>query len=102
MPAKNVAETAYGTPINYNITYQSNDPDPTTSKAVMAINPEGYNAEADDFTIANPTRDGFNFTGWTVENDEAPEEETQPDNENEVENQDVENIATDKKINSCC
>ena len=98
MPANDVRELASANIVNYQIEYVANDEDPTTSKAVMAINPEGYNAEADDFTIANPTRDGFNFTGWTVENDEAPEEETQPDNENEVENQDVENIGDNDQV----
>ena len=72
MPAKNVAETAYGTPINYNITYQSNDPDPTTAKAVMPTNPTTYNIETENFTLNNPTRVGYDFIGWTTDGVTTP------------------------------
>ena len=75
MPANNIRELASANILNYKITYNSNDEDHTTAKAVMPINPEGYNAETDEFTLNNPTREGFNFTGWTVENDEKIEEE---------------------------
>ena len=85
MPANDIRELASANIVGYQITYYSNDEDPTTSKAVMPINPEGYNAETKDFTVANPTRDGYEFTGWIVENDEATEEETQTENENDEE-----------------
>lgn len=75
MPANNIRELASANILDYKITYNSNDEDPTTAKAVMPINPEGYNAETDEFTLNNPTREGFNFTGWTVENDEKIEDE---------------------------
>ena len=74
MPANNVEESASTTIIDYTITYNLNDEDPTTSKAVMPSNPETYNTETEDFTLNNPTRDGYEFTGWTVENDETAEE----------------------------
>ena len=85
MPAYDIRELASANIVDYQITYYSNDEDPTTSKAVMPINPEGYNAETKDFTVANPTRDGYEFAGWIVENDEATEEETQTENENDEE-----------------
>ena len=81
MPANDVEETASTTIINYTITYNLNDEDPTTSKAVMPINPETYNTETEDFTLANPTREGFEFIGWTVTNDETSAETPENDEE---------------------
>ena len=72
MPAKNIIETAYGTPITYNLTYLSNDPDPTTSKAVMPTNPTTYNIETENFTLNNPTRAGYEFVGWTTDGVTTP------------------------------
>ena len=83
MPANNIEEDASTIIITYTITYDSNDADPTTAKAVMPENPEQYNVETEDFTIANPTRDGFEFTGWTVVNSETELDELQTDGENE-------------------
>ena len=61
MPANDIRELANAIIVDYQIEYNSNDEDPTTSKAVMPMNPEGYNAETENFTISNPTRDGFEF-----------------------------------------
>ena len=81
MPANNVTETASTKIITYTITYNSNDEEPTTSKAVMSTNPETYTTETEDFTLVNPTREGFEFVGWTVINDEASDEETENNEE---------------------
>jgi LPXTG-motif cell wall-anchored protein len=91
MPANNIEENASTTLVTYTLTYDSNDADPTTAKAVMPENKEEYNVETEDFTIANPTRDGFEFTGWTVENSEADLDELQTDGEDGNEIQTNEN-----------
>ena len=88
MPANDIRELANAIMLDYQIEYNPNDEDPTTSKAVMPINPEGYNAETENFTISNPTRDGYEFTGWTVSNDEAPAEENEKENEEETQAED--------------
>ncbi len=93
MPANNIEENASTTIITYTLTYDSNDADPTTAKAIMPENPEEYNVETEEFTITNPTRDGFEFVGWTVENDETDFEELQENEEDENEVQ-----SNEKKI----
>ena len=50
---------AVWTPINYSISYTLND------GVVEPANPTGYNAEAADFTLNNPTRIGYTFKGWS-------------------------------------
>jgi len=45
------------TPIDYTITYYLN--------GGSAFNPISYTIESDDITLANPTRDGYSFAGWT-------------------------------------
>ena len=50
--------TANWTPTNYKITYNLNDgEDPK--------NPEKYTVETNTFTLKNPEKDGYTFTGWT-------------------------------------
>ncbi|MBR3163123.1 MAG: InlB B-repeat-containing protein, partial [Clostridia bacterium] len=50
--------TANWTPTNYKITYNLNDgEDPK--------NPEKYTIETNTFTLKNPVKDGYTFTGWT-------------------------------------
>ncbi len=70
MPSNNVEETASTSIVEYTISYNSNDADPTTAKAVMPENPETYNIETEEFILRNPTRDGYEFVGWTIVNDE--------------------------------
>ena len=91
MPANNIEENASTTIVTYTLTYDLNDADPTTAKAVIPENKEEYNVETENFTIANPTRDGFEFIGWTVENSEADLDELQTDGEDENEVQTNEN-----------
>ena len=50
---------AHYTPINYNITYELN------GGTVSPENPTTYNIETPSFTLNNPTKEGYNFTGWT-------------------------------------
>jgi len=50
--------TASWTPISYNITYN------LAGGVNDAANPVTYTVETATFTLANPTRAGYNFTGW--------------------------------------
>ena len=45
-------------PINYNITYNLNG-------GSVSGNPTTYNIETATFTLKNPTKTGYTFTGWT-------------------------------------
>ena len=49
--------TAIWTPTVYTITYNLN--------GGSAANPTSYTIESDDITLANPTRTGYTFAGWT-------------------------------------
>ena len=50
--------TANWTPTNYTISY-------TLNGGSVSGNPSSYNIETNSFTLANPTKSGFTFTGWT-------------------------------------
>ncbi len=56
--------SAHWTAIDYTITYDLNDDDPTASKADNSHNPTGF-TYADAFTITPPERAGYKFKGWT-------------------------------------
>ena len=58
MPAHNMTITAQWTVNQYTITY---DLDGGTAEG----NPDTYTVETDAFTIKNPTRPGYTFTGWS-------------------------------------
>ena len=58
MPAHNMTITAQGTVNQYTITY---DLDGGTAEG----NPDTYTVETDAFTLKNPTRPGYTFTGWS-------------------------------------
>ena len=53
--------TVYYTPIDYTITYNLNN-------GSVSGNPTSYNIETNTFTLKNPTRSGYTFTGWTGSN----------------------------------
>ena len=58
MPAHNMTITAQWTVNHYTITY---DLDGGTAEG----NPDTYTVETDAFTLKNPTRPGYTFTGWS-------------------------------------
>ena len=56
----NISVTARWTPHNYTISYNLN--------SGSASNKTSYTIETDTFTLNNPTRNGYTFTGWTGSN----------------------------------
>ena len=68
MPEQDVEETVTAQPIQYQIRYDYNggtaDPE----------NPSDYNIETPDFTLNNPTKEGYEFEGWTGSNGDTPQE----------------------------
>ena len=56
---KDLVVYAQWTPINYSITYD------LAGGTVNGTNPTSFNYETATFTVINPTRTGYNFTGWT-------------------------------------
>ena len=69
MPANDVTENATSTPIDYEIVYDGNENEDTTSKAVLPTDPIKYNITMEALRIRNATRIGYSFSGWTVTND---------------------------------
>ena len=61
MPAENIINTAHATVNQYRITYDLNGGQETQ-------NPEQYTVETESFTLAQPTREGYTFLGWTGTN----------------------------------
>ena len=59
VPEENIVLTATHTPITYGIYYELD------GGTVAAANPESYTIESDTITLANPTRAGYEFSGWT-------------------------------------
>ncbi|MBR2998692.1 InlB B-repeat-containing protein [Candidatus Saccharibacteria bacterium] len=57
-------------PITYTITYEPGDD--ATDPATMPTNPEEYTVESSEIILANPTRDHYNFAGWTGEDLSGP------------------------------
>ena len=51
--------TAHWTPITYNLTYD------LAGGSVATANPDTYTIETATFTLVNPTRANYAFTGWT-------------------------------------
>ena len=58
----NRSYTANWNPVNYTISYNLN------GGSVSPANPTSYNIETANFTLRNPTRSGYTFTGWTGTN----------------------------------
>ena len=65
MPAKDIVYIANGKPEEYTITYNLND-------GIVTGNPDSYTPQTTSFTLVNPTRTGYTFTGWTGSNGETP------------------------------
>ena len=63
IPAKNRHYYAKWTPKNYTLSYQLND-----TPSTAAVNPNAgftsYTVETANYTLAMPTRTGYNFLGW--------------------------------------
>ena len=55
--------------ISYGITYVLND------GALEGTNPEKYTIETDDIKLKNPTKEGYEFEGWTGSNGETPQKD---------------------------
>lgn len=51
--------------VSYNITYNLNG-------GTVSGNPSSYNIESSTITLKNPTREGYNFLGWTGSNGSTP------------------------------
>ena len=56
--------TANWTPIIYTITY-------TLNNGSVSGNPTSYDLTTNTFTLNNPTREGYDFTGWLLSGDES-------------------------------
>ena len=70
MPANdNATVTATATLITYNITYDLD------GGSVATANPTTYNVTTPTFTLNNPTKAGYTFTGWTGSNGTTPQTE---------------------------
>jgi len=59
MPDKPVLVSATFTPTVYSISYE------LAGGTVATNNPDNYTIESETFTLINPTRTGYEFTGWT-------------------------------------
>ena len=59
MPDKPVSVSATFTPTVYSISYE------LAGGTVATTNPDNYTIESESFTLINPTRTGYEFTGWT-------------------------------------
>ena len=65
--AGNKSYTAHWTPVTYTITYD------LAGGSVSTANPSSYTIESDAITLTNPTKEGYEFVGWTGSNGETPE-----------------------------
>ena len=65
-PSGNFTVTANWSIQNYSITYDYNG-------GTNPGNPTSYNIETSTFTLKNPTREGYIFTGWTGSNGTTPQ-----------------------------
>ena len=62
----NLSYTARWNPIDYTITYNLNG-------GSMSGQKTSYNIETSTFTLPTPTRNGYDFTGWTGSNGSTPQ-----------------------------
>ena len=65
MGSSNVTISASWNVINYTITYNLN--------GGSGNNPSSYNIDTTTFTLANPTKTGYTFNGWTGSNGSSPQ-----------------------------
>ena len=62
-PFETVFVTAHASPIEYTLSYDLN------GGTLETANPAYYTVESGDFTLNNPTKAGYNFTGWRLSGD---------------------------------
>ena len=67
MPAYNVEMTASATAVKYTISYTLN------GGALLSENKTEYCVTTETFTLNNPTKTGYTFTGWTGSNGSTPQ-----------------------------
>lgn len=65
----NLTLYAKWTPITYHITYNLDG----SSLTLGQSNPENYTLEMESFTLQNPSKGGYTFTGWTEGDSTTPE-----------------------------
>lgn len=68
--ANSVNYTANWSPVTYNINYNNGGTSYFTPS--MPTNNNTYNINTNNFTLNNPTRTAYNFTGWTGSNGKIP------------------------------
>ena len=69
MPASDVTVDVVYQTIIYNITYNGVEDEGVT---FTEDNPEAYTVANESFTLSNPSREGYLFTGWTYEGQTEP------------------------------
>lgn len=65
MPSKDISLKACAKLIEYTITYDG------LEDASVETNPEKYTIETETFTINNPTKKGYTFDGWQINDEET-------------------------------
>lgn len=66
MPDNDVSLTANASVVNYSISYDLD------GGSLASPNPASYNITTNSFTLNNPTKEGYAFTGWTGSNGTTP------------------------------
>lgn len=69
VPASDVTVDVVNQAIIYNITYKGVEDEGVT---FTEDNPEAYTVANESFTLSNPSREGYLFTGWTYEGQTEP------------------------------
>ena len=69
VPASDVTVDVVNQAIIYNITYKGVEDEGVT---FTEDNPEAYTVANESFTLSNPSREGYLFTGWTFEGQDEP------------------------------
>lgn len=66
MPSKDLSLTAKANPIDYSISYEGIE-----EATFEQNNPVTYTIETETFKLNNPTKDGYTFDGWQINDDET-------------------------------
>ena len=68
MPGRNVEYYAQWEIVSYTLTYDLNG-------GTLTNKPENYTIESDNFTLPEPTKEGYTFAGWTGSNGDNPQKQ---------------------------